>query len=73
MSSMGFASYADVSPRCSSTFVHLSTIASTAPKRRTQLYVTVREIKHWLWETRGLNNTPNLDGSFVFDQLAYRT
>jgi hypothetical protein len=47
-----------------------SSIAATAPERRTQLAVLVREIQDRLRQVGRLDNTADLDGPFFLDEFA---
>lgn len=50
----------------------LLTIAAVAPEGRAQGRVLVRQVQHVLRHGRALDDAPDFDGAFFFDEFADR-
>ena len=48
-----------------------STIATVTPECSAQLYVTMGQIKHCLWQTGCLHNASNFDRTLTLNELAH--
>lgn len=57
-----------------SSIQHLETnqlsLRPAAPERSAQCCIMVRQLQHILWQTTGLNNTPDLQRALVLNQRA---